>query len=101
MPLSRHIVVPVTTVGVLVSSNPEAVSGWSFVETTGTAAASMQLVDGQVNTGDVLAEITLDPGASIRDTTGPWCLEAGRGVFVAVLSGSVRGTVWAARLPEG
>ena len=71
------------------------VTGWTFVETTGTAPASLQLMDGSSNTGLVFAEIALSPGQSIRDVTGAWPLIVYRGIWVQQLTGSVRGAVWA------
>jgi len=73
-----------------------AVCGWSFREVTGSAPADMQLMDGQNNTGLVIAEITLTQGQSIRDVTGDWPVLCLRGIWVQVNSGTVRGSVWQA-----
>jgi hypothetical protein len=54
------------------------------------------LIDGQSNNGDVVAEITLTPGQSIRDMAGSWCLGMDRGVTVHMISGTVRGSIWSA-----
>jgi hypothetical protein len=97
--LADNIPVPATSASVPVKGRACAVGGWSFREVTGTATADCQLFDGTSNNGDIIAEITLSPGQSIRDTTGAYCVRAQRGVFLQVNSGTVRGSVWAVDLP--
>lgn len=93
--LARNIPVQATSASVGLSSNPEAITGWSFREATGSASADIQLIDGNnSNSGDIIAEITLNPGQSIRDHTGPIPLRADRGIWLQVNAGSVRGSVW-------
>jgi hypothetical protein len=94
--VARNLPVPVTSADVTVSTNAENVTGWSFRETTNAASAELQLIDGQSNNGDVVAEITLTPGQSIRDMAGSWCLGMDRGVTVHMISGTVRGSIWSA-----
>jgi hypothetical protein len=72
----------------------QLVMGWSLRETTGAATATVEVFDGQDTTGQLLASISLNPGQSIRDWLGPGGLETDIGVFVSVLSGSVRGAIW-------
>lgn len=99
MRLARNIPVAATSASVGLSSNPEAVTGWSFRETTGSVAADIQLIDGNnSNSGDILAEITLSPGQSIRDDTGAYPLLAERGIWLQVNAGTVRGAVWSCLL---
>jgi len=94
--VARNLPVAATTTDVIVSTNPERITGWSFRETTGTAPAELQLVDGQSVSADVIAEITLTPGQSIRDMAGSWCLQTDRGITVHMITGTVRGSVWCA-----
>jgi hypothetical protein len=94
--VARNLPVAAATTDTTISTNAERITGWSFVETTGTANAALQLCDGQTANADVIAEITLNPGQSIRDMAGSWCLQVDRGITVHMLSGSARGSVWAA-----
>ena len=71
------------------------IMGWSLLETTGTAAATVEIWDGQDATGQLIAAISLDPGESTRDWLGPEGIETDIGLFVRVIGGSVRGAVWA------
>lgn len=93
---ARALAVPVTAASALVSNLPLRIIGWSFREVTGAAPLDAQLIDGSSNNGQVIAELTLGPGESIRDTIGPWCLRTQVGVWLQVNSGTVRGAVWAA-----
>lgn len=93
---ARALAVGQTAASVQVSGLPERIIGWSFREVTGAAPADIQLIDGLSNNGQIIAEITLGPGESIRDVAGGWCLRARVGVFLQVNSGTVRGSVWSA-----
>lgn len=98
---ARMLPVPITAADVAISNAQEIVVGWSFVEATGAAPATLQLLDG-VDAGGVGGiEIALNPGQSATDNTGGWCLRFSRGVFLNLVSGSVRGSVWVADLPPG
>lgn len=70
------------------------VMGWSLLETTGAAAAVVELYDGQDAGGQLVAAISLSPGQSTRDWLGPSGIETDIGLFVRVVSGTVRGAVW-------
>lgn len=97
--VARNLPIAATSSSVAVSTNHEALSGWSFVETTGTAPAQLQIVDGSLTGGgDIIAEITLNAGQSIRDNTGPYPVECDRGIYINMIAGSVRGAVWSCRL---
>ncbi len=70
------------------------ITGWSLVETTGTARAEIRIIDGRDTTGQVLADITLSAGESTRDYWGPDGIPARVGVLADIVSGSVSGAVY-------
>lgn len=70
------------------------IHGWAWVETTGGAAATINLFDGGNNGGTLLAPITLTAGQSTRDVLNELGLDVLNGLFVEVVAGSVRGSVW-------
>lgn len=69
-----------------------ALHGWTFLETTGTTAATLELFDGPLGVSVVI--ISLRAGQSTRD----WLTGAGiyirTGLYVRVLAGTVRGSLW-------
>lgn len=71
------------------------VTGWSFQETTGAATAEVWLIDGNDANGNPFAFITLQAGQSVRDLTAYWGINVTIGLFLRVVSGSIRGSVWA------
>lgn len=68
--------------------------GWSVSETTGLAAASFDLYDGLDATGIMIASIALTAGQSTRDYLGPWGIMLRTGLFLDMLTGTVKGSVW-------
>lgn len=89
--------VPVTTTpGRSIDAGDFYLAGWSFRESTGTASAQFDLIDGNDATGVLLASISLAAGESTRDTIGGHLLTIRTGLFLAVVSGSVIGAVWTA-----
>lgn len=77
------------------------VYGWSLKESTGTAAAELDLIDGTDATGLNLVPITLTAGQSTRDWLGPQGLHFRNGLFPRVASGAIVGSVWIADPPRG
>ena len=98
VPAARHLTIPVTTVDLPLISGRVLVKGFTLRETTGTAAAAAQFLDGTAEGGDPFIECSLGINESVRD----WFTEAGiliqSGVFLDVDSGSVQGSVWV--IPE-
>jgi len=86
--------VPTTTVGVVVASGANLLLGWAFIETTGTAGASLTIFDGSNANGSIVAPISLTSGQSTRDWLGAPGLFAQRGLFVALNSGSIQGALY-------
>lgn len=76
----------VTVQGILV--------GWAAVESTGTASASFDLMDGADDSGSLLVPVTVQAGQSTSDDFTSWGVWVQRGVRVKMLSGSVRGAVY-------
>lgn len=74
--------------------------GWSFQESTGTDPASILLVDGSDAAGTLIVPISLDPGQSTRDWLGYPGIRCRSGIFLAIGSGSVFGSIWPLLLSE-
>lgn len=68
--------------------------GWSLVETTGAAKASVELYDGADTTGELLGEVALASGASDTQWFGFAGVRCTRGVYVHVTAGSVKGALY-------
>lgn len=69
-------------------------SGFTFAETTGAAAATVDLFDGGGTGGQFIARIALTPGQSQRDLL-PWPgVHCEVGLFVNVVAGTVLGAAW-------
>lgn len=68
--------------------------GWSVLETTGAAAASLLLRDGASTTAPVVASASLAQGTTSTSTTGTGGLLLRTGLYLDVTAGSVSGTVW-------
>lgn len=74
--------------------------GYSFVETTGAAVASLALVDGSSNNGKTTVPINLLAAQSTRDFwgyPGVWC---DNGVWLQMNSGTVSGVIYFLPLTE-
>jgi hypothetical protein len=72
--------------------------GWSLVEPVGTAAATVELYDGQDATAQLLAVVNLPAGGAAPSGMSHEGIEVRQGMFILCVAGSVRGVVWA-RLP--
>lgn len=70
------------------------VLGWSWIEATGSAAAEVDLYDGTGTNGSLIVPIALNQGESTRDWLAGPALHARGGLYMDVVSGSVRGAVW-------
>lgn len=97
-PLDWHPVdtlpIPVSTVGYQVFARGGRLFGWSFVETTGAAIAQVRLIDGSGPTGAEIVNITLSSGQSTRDWLAKPGIRIRSGVYVDVVAGSIRGSIW-------
>ncbi len=95
LPAARPMPCPVTTADVILGTGLWIVTGWSFKETTGGAPAEIELYDGRDPASTQFAEINLSQGESTRDLCGANGVACRVGVLVHVISGSVKGSVWA------
>ena len=90
----RSIPIAATGANMPIVKRKAELVGWSFVETTGAASAAVDIIDGGDANGAPIATITLNASESVRDTIGSPGILAKSGVFLKVVSGSVRGAVW-------
>lgn len=84
-----------TTTSSAIHGGATIVMGWSLRETTGAASAVAEIYDGNDTTGQLITTISMTSNESTRDWLGPNGVECSRGIYVAVVSGSIKGTVWA------
>lgn len=83
-----------TTASVSIINRQCVVLGFGIRETTGLAAASVDIVDGADDNAPVLIPVDLAAGQSARDTYSSWGIMAQRGVRIRVRSGSVSGALY-------
>ena len=95
LPPSTIIPIPTTTTDLSLLGGASVLTGWSFIETTGAAAAELQLFDGSSTTGALITDISLTQGQSTRDLMCANGVQIRFGLFMHVVAGSVRGSVWA------
>lgn len=95
LPAARSIPCPVTTASRVLATGLWIVTGWSFKETTGAAPATLELYDGRNINSTFVAAINLAAGESTRDLLAGNGLACEVGIFVARLTGSIKGAVWA------
>lgn len=94
-PVFMPVTIPATSASVVLMPGAGVrVGGFSLRETTGTASADVQLVDGSAATNTVIAEVTLTPGQSIREVLPGLGVEVRVQLFLIVNSGTVRGSLW-------
>lgn len=91
---ARTIAVATRTTDTLLIGGAGIITGWSWVEPTNAAGAAFDLYDGQNATGTLLASITLLQNESTRDLIAGAGLEFRQGLYLDILSGSVKGAVW-------
>lgn len=77
-----------------VLGGPGLLMGWSFLESTGAAGATVEVWDGGDTTGQLVTAISLVAGESTRDWLAGDGILLQVGLFVNVISGSVRGALW-------
>lgn len=85
---------PATAAAKLLAGARGVLVGYAFIETTGTGAATFDLVDGLDANGPVVVPFALTPGQSTRDWFALPGIVIRRGLFLNVLTGSVRGSAF-------
>lgn len=91
---ARALPIPTTAVGYNLFGRGTLIYGWAFQESTGAAAATIALIDGNDANGTLAAPITLTANQSTRDIFGYPGLYFEAGPYLAVLAGSVKGSLW-------
>lgn len=91
------LTVPVTTGpgSRQLEQGPGRLCGWSLLETSGAAAVIAELYDGMDVSAQLLAVIAVPAGSSTPFSMDGVGVEFRSGLFLNVISGSVRGAVWA------
>jgi hypothetical protein len=87
---------PLGVGGLQVVTGDYLLAGWAIVETTGAAAAQVELYDGQNNGGVLVGVLNLAQGTSGTAFFGGHLLHLNNGLFVNVVAGSVKGVAYAA-----
>jgi hypothetical protein len=83
-----------TTTGIQFITRAGRLYGWSFEESTGSAAAKLELVDGTSTGGLIIVSITLLANESTRDIWGKPGIRVQNGVFLNMVSGSARANIY-------
>lgn len=82
------------TSGQLILNRECRLYGWAFLETSGNAAAQLEVFDGTTVNSQSIAPIALLAGQSSRDIWGKPGIEIRTGLFVNISAGSVRGSLY-------
>jgi hypothetical protein len=77
------------------SQGPARFSGWSMIEPSGAAPAVVELYDGMDTGAQLLAVINLPAGGAAPTGVSHDGVEVREGMLLSVVTGSVRGVVWA------
>lgn len=90
----RSVPVPATSTSRNIIKTAGALIGWSLRETTGSAAASVDIYDGNTNEGTKVASMAMASGGDDHIYMGPFGIPVRTGLYLDVVSGSVAGAVW-------
>src|SRR4051794_30754957 len=83
-----------TAASVQITPKDGILLGFALLETTGAAAAVVDLVDGADDNAPSLVPVSLAAGQSTRDTYSSWGVWIQRGLRLKVTSGTVRGVAY-------
>lgn len=92
------IPLPSTNQSQLICPGRAYLYGFGLIESTGTAAATFDLVDGMTNNGQTIAPKSLNAGQSDIETCPYPGLYLQNGLWLQMISGSVRGSFWVANI---
>ena len=81
-----------TTVGAQVIAGDALLTAYSLTETTGKYTAQVEIFDASGTGGQSVRVVNIAPGQTVADDLGPLGCYCRSGVFVAVNSGTVRGS---------
>lgn len=93
--------VPATAASQNLSGVSALLMGWTWRETTGAAAADIDILDGNDANGAVVATINLNSGQSCRENAPGRGIYLQAGPFLRVNAGTVRGSLWIIWVPRG
>lgn len=86
---------PLTNAGVTLSGRGCYLAGWSLIETTGAAAAEVDIFDGHDATGVAVAFVSMTASQSTRESLAHPGIALESGLFVVVLAGgTAKGVLW-------
>ena len=91
---ARHVSWTLSSAGKLVCGFSARVMGWTMVETTGSAAATVNVYDGADTSGEIALPIKIGQGGSSTDWFGPNGILFKNAVYVNVASGAAQGTIF-------
>lgn len=92
---AQSLVIPPTSVGgIALVGGRGVIVGYAFRESTNGAVADFDVLDGQTAAGNPLIPFTLDPHESDRQWFGGGGILFQNGLFVNVIAGTIRGTVY-------
>lgn len=94
LPPARTLPIATTTASGLLVGGASILTFYGFTETTGAAGAEVELIDGDGTSGAVIVNVTLQQGESTRDLIPAPCLNVRTGLYLHVVSGSIKGSVW-------
>ena len=92
--LARTLPIATTTTDTTPITGTLVLFGWTWIETTGSAAAGVELYDGSSTGGALIVPVALNQGESTRDLWGHPGLHVQTGLFLHVTSGSIKGSLW-------
>lgn len=90
----RAVPVPATSKSIKIVSRRAVLMGWSLRESTGSAKATVEIIDGSSANDNLMASIAIASGGDDRIGLGPLGICADGGIYLSVLSGSVTGAIW-------
>lgn len=94
LPPARTVPIATTTTDEKLVGGASILTFYNFTETTGSASAEVELYDGDDATGALIVNVTLNQGESTRDPLPKPGLGCRQGLFLNVVSGSIKGSVW-------
>lgn len=92
--------IPATSTDLAFVTRGGRLFGWAVEESTGSATAKLELMDGTSNNGQRIVPITLLANESTRDVWGKPGVLIQTGVWLHLVAGSVRGTIYFLPLSE-
>jgi hypothetical protein len=91
---ARHVSWTLNGAGKLVCGFSARVMGWTIVETSGSAAATINIYDGADTTGEIALPIKIASAGSSTDWFGPNGVLFRNAVYVNLASGQAQGTIF-------